>query len=169
MNLPVDIADLVWNYDTRSLDPQQSSEVVVRSVLRLGSWDQIMWTFSFYGRDTVRQIIERDYFGARSLPVSVRVFWGNVFWPDSPPPEIADPMERWRPTRSVQMEASAEVQVRIQRAVETSGLSQKAFASLLGTSQPRLSSYLSGKVMPSAKLLVQAERIAKGLGPVLQS
>lgn len=160
MTVPVDIANLVWNYDTRSLSP----EVVIRTVLLRGSWDQIVWLFGFYGLETVKEKIEQDYFGYRSLPVSIRVFWGNVFWPDSPPPEIADPMEQWRPTRSKTMDEAREVRARLNAAVEASGLSQRAFSSLLGTSQPRLSSYLSGKVMPSAKLFVRAEQIAAMLG-----
>ncbi len=161
MTLPDDIADLIWNYDTRTLDPEASSELVIRSVLRIGSWDQIRWAFSYYGSPRVEAVIERDYFGARSLPVSIRAFWGVVFWPDSPPPELADPMERWRPTRSKQMDETAEVRSRLNAALDASRLSQTAFAALLGTSQPRLSSYLSGKVSPSAKLLIRAERVAR--------
>lgn len=164
MRLPADIADLVWNYDASRLDPQKSPDVVIRSVLRLGSWDQIMWAFSCFGRERVKAVIERDYFGDRSLPVSVRAFWGNVFWPESPPPELADPKDRWRPTRLQPEAEAAEVEVRrrLRAAVEASGMSQAAFAALLGTSQPRLSTYLSGKVSPAAKLLVRAERIARG-------
>ncbi|MHB8296744.1 MAG: DUF6922 domain-containing protein [Acidimicrobiales bacterium] len=101
MSLPPEIADLLWNYDARSLDPEVSVEVVVLAVLRLGTWEQILWLFGHYGQDRVRGVIAKDCFGTRSLPVSVRAFWANVFWPDAPPPEIEDPMQRWRPTRRV--------------------------------------------------------------------
>ncbi|MGC8463648.1 MAG: hypothetical protein ACP5P9_08275 [Acidimicrobiales bacterium] len=47
-----------------------------------------------YGRDVVIGVIERDYFGMRTLPLSVRNFWVCVFWPDSLPSEHADPKER---------------------------------------------------------------------------
>ena len=40
-----------------------------------------------------------------------------------------------------------------------SGLSQSAFAAALGTSQPRLSTYLSGKVSPSAAFFVRAQQL----------
>ena len=43
-------------------------------------------------------------------------------------------------------------------AVERSGLTNADFASLIGTSASRLSTYLSGKVTPSAALLVRIER-----------
>jgi hypothetical protein len=99
VTLPDTIADLLWSYDSKRVDPQVNAKAVVMAVLRLGTWDQIRWLFSYYGFDTVQQIIKDDYFGARNLPVSIRAFWGNVFWPTSPPPELSDRRERWRPTR----------------------------------------------------------------------
>ena len=37
--------------------------------------------------DDVVSVIERGYFGMRTMPLSGRDFWGCVFWPESPPPE----------------------------------------------------------------------------------
>ncbi len=54
----------------------------------------------------------------------------------------------------------AEVAARIQRAVDDSGLTKAEFAKLVGTSGSRLSTYLSGKVVPSAAMLVRIERAA---------
>lgn len=51
-----------------------------------------------------------------------------------------------------------QVASRIERAVEASGLSQERFARLVGTSPSRLSTYLHGKVTPSAAMLVRIER-----------
>lgn len=45
-------------------------------------------------------------------------------------------------------------------ALERSGLSRADFAARLGTSQSRLSTYLTGKVVPSATLMVRAKRVA---------
>ena len=47
---------------------------------------------------------------------------------------------------------------RVTRAVARSGLSNAQFAELVGTSGSRLSTYLSGKVTPSAAMLVRIER-----------
>lgn len=44
--------------------------------------------------------------------------------------------------------------------VERSGLSQRDFAERIGTSGSRLSTYLSGKVTPSAALMVRMRRVA---------
>jgi DNA-binding transcriptional regulator YiaG len=44
--------------------------------------------------------------------------------------------------------------------VARSGLSQQDFALRLGTSRPRLSTYMSGKVTPSAALMLRIRRIA---------
>ncbi len=46
--------------------------------------------------------------------------------------------------------------------LERSGMSRAQFAERLGTSQSRLSTYLSGKVTPSASLMVRARGIADG-------
>jgi predicted XRE-type DNA-binding protein len=44
--------------------------------------------------------------------------------------------------------------------VARSGLSQRDFALRLGTSRPRLSTYMSGKVTPSASLMLRMRRVA---------
>lgn len=53
-----------------------------------------------------------------------------------------------------------EVAARVRAAVERSGCTNAGFASLVGTSASRLSTYLSGKVTPSAALLIRIERVA---------
>lgn len=45
--------------------------------------------------------------------------------------------------------------------VECSGLSQRDFAERIGTSGSRLSTYMSGKVVPSAALMVRMRRVAR--------
>lgn len=52
----------------------------------------------------------------------------------------------------------AEVAARIRGAVDSSGLSHREFAKQVGTSASRLSTYLHGKVTPSAAMLVRIER-----------
>lgn len=56
----------------------------------------------------------------------------------------------------------AEVASRIRRAVSRSGLTSSEFARRVGTSASRLSTYCSGKVTPSAAMLVRIERTAAG-------
>ncbi|MGH9056289.1 MAG: DUF6922 domain-containing protein [Acidimicrobiales bacterium] len=100
------VADLFANYDIDRVDVDRDAVLVVLSVLRLGSWDQTRALFGFYGRDRVRSVFSDDFFGPRSLPVSVRAFWSNLFFGDVTLPETLDPMERWRPTRVVPGAAS---------------------------------------------------------------
>jgi transcriptional regulator with XRE-family HTH domain len=52
------------------------------------------------------------------------------------------------------------VSAEIDRLVRTSGLSRAEFASLVGTSASRLSTYVTGKVTPSAALVVRMRRAA---------
>lgn len=51
----------------------------------------------------------------------------------------------------------------LRAALDSTGLTQTAFAAALGTSQPRLSTYLNGKVSPSASFFVRAQRVADAL------
>lgn len=52
---------------------------------------------------------------------------------------------------------------RLQESVRRSGLSSGDLASRVGTSPSRLSTYLSGKVMPSAAMMVRIERVVREL------
>jgi DNA-binding transcriptional regulator YiaG len=55
----------------------------------------------------------------------------------------------------------AEVAAEIRKLVDDSGLSRQDFADRVGTSRSRLSTYISGKVMPSASLMVRMRRVAR--------
>jgi hypothetical protein len=57
--------------------------------------------------------------------------------------------------------ARAEVRRRLASLVEDSGLSAAEFAQRLGTSASRMSTYLTGKVVPSAALLVRSEMVSQ--------
>lgn len=48
--------------------------------------------------------------------------------------------------------------------VRRSGLTKEQFASRIGTSAPRLSTYLSGQVVPSAALMVRIRRVGGAVG-----
>lgn len=65
--------------------------------------------------------------------------------------------------RDAEVKDRTEVAVRVRDAVDRSGLSDREFARLVGTSASRLSTYLSGKVMPSAAMLVRMERAAENV------
>lgn len=52
----------------------------------------------------------------------------------------------------------------LREAVTASGLSQAGFARALGTSAPRLSTYLTGDTRPSARFLIRAQRLGQALG-----
>jgi hypothetical protein len=52
------------------------------------------------------------------------------------------------------------VAARVRAAVDRSGLTKAEFAALVGTSAPRLSTYLNARVTPSAAMLLRIERAA---------
>lgn len=57
----------------------------------------------------------------------------------------------------------AEVIALLREAVTISGLSQAGFARALGTSAPRLSTYLTGDTRPFAHFLIRAQRLGRAL------
>ena len=64
--------------------------------------------------------------------------------------------------QQIQTDALA-VAEELRLALTRSQLTQTAFAAALGTSQPRLSTYLSSKVSPSAEFFVRAQRLGQAL------
>ena len=63
--------------------------------------------------------------------------------------------------RQAESAARAEVRRRLQEHVDRSGLTAAQFAQRLGTSASRMSTYLPGKVVPSAAVLVRSEAVAE--------
>ena len=80
----------------------------------------------------------------------------------SRPYGVAEAMEMALRRARERAEASERVAVaaEIREAVERSGLSRAEFASQIGTSASRLSTYVSGKVTPSATLLLRIRSAA---------
>lgn len=65
-----------------------------------------------------------------------------------------------------QLEASRErnlVATEIRRIIAETGLSQREFAAYVGTSASRLSTYATGRVVPSAAMLLRIQQIARNL------
>jgi DNA-binding transcriptional regulator YiaG len=84
----------------------------------------------------------------------------------SRPYGIADAMELALSRARDRVEASerAAVAAEIGEAARRSGLSRAEFAAQIGTSASRLSTYASGKVVPSATLMVRIRRLAERTG-----
>jgi hypothetical protein len=79
----------------------------------------------------------------------------------SKPPGIAALLERTLSDARAAAEESerAAVAARVAELIERSGLTLTEFASRIGTSRSRLSTYRSGSVVPSATLLLRMERV----------
>lgn len=80
----------------------------------------------------------------------------------SRPYGIAEAMETVvaRARERAQAGERAAVAAEIGAAVQRSGLGQAGLASRIGTSASRLSTYISGKVTPSATLMLRIRRLA---------
>jgi DNA-binding transcriptional regulator YiaG len=81
----------------------------------------------------------------------------------SRPYGVAKTMERVieQARRDTETAERMAVATEIQRLIENSGLSRAAFASQIGTSTSRLSTYATGKVVPSAALVVRMRSVAE--------
>jgi transcriptional regulator with XRE-family HTH domain len=62
--------------------------------------------------------------------------------------------------RQAEADERAAVATQIREAVKRSGLSRAEFASRIGTSPSRLSTYITGKVTPSATLKLRIQHTA---------
>lgn len=80
----------------------------------------------------------------------------------SRPYGVADAMEVVLSRARQRTEATEREQVaaQVRRAIDRSGLSRSEFAARIGTSTSRLSTYATGKVTPSAALLLRMRRVA---------
>ncbi|HEX7243972.1 MAG TPA: helix-turn-helix transcriptional regulator [Solirubrobacterales bacterium] len=107
----------------------------------------------------------------RRLAAAVRADpWGPVaraveeVLSHSRPFGVAEAMERViaRARRATEENERQAVADEVRRAIERSGMSRVEFASRVGTSASRLSTYATGKVVPSAALMLRMERASQG-------
>lgn len=77
---------------------------------------------------------------------------------------VAEAMERViaRARRAAEEDERRAVAEEVRRVIERSGMSRAEFASRVGTSASRLSTYATGKVVPSAALMLRMERVSHG-------
>jgi len=75
---------------------------------------------------------------------------------------VAELMERTiaDARRETETRERAMVAERVRHAIETSGLTRAEFASRIGTSSSRLSTYTTGKVTPSAAMMLRIEHLS---------
>ena len=101
MSFPPVLEDLFHNYVTETIDLDRHRNLVVKTVLARGTWDQVVWVFNHYGAKAVGDVFRRDYFGLRSLPRPTLSLWELLFIePDARyRSATTDPVGRWRPTR----------------------------------------------------------------------
>lgn len=103
MALPKEINPLFKNYDTTTMDLQQSAELIVLTVLTRGTLEQIALLFELYGTDRIQAIFRKDYEGLRTLPAPTVSLWGLIFLSEEERKEYfkwqQNPQKRWAPRR----------------------------------------------------------------------
>ncbi|WP_026923930.1 helix-turn-helix domain-containing protein [Glycomyces arizonensis] len=101
------------------------------------------------------EVIDRDPWGKTARQVEHVLTYSRPYG-------VANLMERvLRSARAGAERAErAAVAGKVKQAITASGLTRAEFASRIGTSVSRLSTYATGKVVPSAALMIRIERVA---------
>lgn len=97
--LPEELASLLHRYEPSSIDLGRHPNLIIRTVLAEGAWEQVLWLFREYGWGKVKEVVLADHHGLRTLPEPTRRLWLAVFSEPGQPPvadEQDDPVERWR-------------------------------------------------------------------------
>lgn len=117
------------------------------------------------------EVMERGLIGDwKPILVEIRRDpWGGVArkverWAAHSPEEPAAPffvLVIARARQDAQEQERADVARRVREAIARSGLTGSEFALHIGTSASRLSTYATGRVMPSASMLLRIDRVAE--------
>ncbi|MCH7233106.1 helix-turn-helix domain-containing protein [Glycomyces sp. L485] len=101
------------------------------------------------------EVIDRDPWGKTARQVEHVLTYSRPYG-------VANLMERVLQSARAGAECAEREVVagKIRQAIAASGLTRAEFASRIGTSVSRLSTYATGKVVPSAALMVRIERVA---------
>lgn len=114
-----------------------------------GDWRRIAQAVRRNPWGPVARLLEREVFDAAADSGVVGALRGMIA------------LQRSRAEQAERNEVKSEFRALVQ----ASGLPQGAFAERLGTSRTRLNTYLTGKVVPSATMLVRARRVCATAQP----
>lgn len=98
--IPELIRPLFHNYVSESIDAERDWKFVIKTVMQGGTWEQIQWAWTFYGREKFEQVLKEDLEGCQTLARPVANFWSVVLWGKKLPP-YQSVAERWKPTRRI--------------------------------------------------------------------
>ena len=93
MRPPESLASLFRNYRFRDLDLERDRELIVRTVLARGTWEQIRWLWTRYGPEVIKDVFLKDYYGLRTMPAPTRRLWELLFVTEPLPEEVG--AQKW--------------------------------------------------------------------------
>jgi hypothetical protein len=91
MKLPDSFKRLFRNYNFQKIDTEKHDKMIIKTTLVLGTWEQILWLFEFYGKNKIGDVFREDLNGLRELPEPVVNLWGLLFLDEQ---QNVDEMER---------------------------------------------------------------------------
>ncbi|MGC9031761.1 MAG: DUF6922 domain-containing protein [Minisyncoccia bacterium] len=60
LKLPLFLKPLFWSYKFSSIDPKRDKRRVIINIINYGKWKHWLWMIKFYGRKTVKKIVEES-------------------------------------------------------------------------------------------------------------
>ena len=77
MNLPPDVINALWSYDTDALDLERHKKLIIFNVLNYGSDSAVRWLFATYPREACVHVLQntpQSQWSKKSLN-----FWSMLF------------------------------------------------------------------------------------------
>ena len=65
--IPSNFQGVFWSRDIQNLDLQKDKDYIIHQILAFGSLEQIKWLKSSYGKDEIRNIIEEQKPGSKTI------------------------------------------------------------------------------------------------------
>lgn len=58
LKLPLSFKPLFWSYKFSSIDLTRDKKRIIINTINYGDWDHWLWIIEFYGKETIRKLIE---------------------------------------------------------------------------------------------------------------
>lgn len=58
LKLPLSFKPLFWSYKFSSIDPKRDKKRIIINTINYGDWNHWLWIIKFYGKETIRKVIE---------------------------------------------------------------------------------------------------------------
>lgn len=76
-NLPQSVRNTLWSYDHNVLDLQKNKNLIIFSVLNLGTFDAVIWLYNTYRKEEISNSIEES--NSSNWSTKSLSYWSKIF------------------------------------------------------------------------------------------